>query len=407
MRLAIWFNHEDRGLRPQPIADLSMLKQFGFTDAYILAKGIRNDIRSNPEWHNHLSVVVSGIKEKGIKAHGMYICSLCRSYLLDHPGKGDVEISGHTSDVHINHTDLDYIDYMLDYIVTTVEEYSFDGVQFDYMRYNKISNGWGREEEAIYSSCGVNVSRLKADILSRYNTQRGKYIVSPERFYSGEPDLIALSEARSNIIHSWLHSITNPLRNKFPGIELSAALMPAGLCRDKYHLSEMVYGQKYEDFSSCLDTLIPMAYLWFYGKTPEWVSVIGREALKRGFNALIGLDCGDASLIGGEIRSLEDFVVSGLSFFRYGRIVLAVREDGDTIIHNTYPGLVESIRLYSNSKEQAMDCQIAYGESLRIRGHWDQIQTFGRYLDGGSDTGIKELCTVGNWQIPGYEGDIS
>ena len=50
-----------------------------------------------------------------------------------------------------------------------------DGVQLDFMRFGIITKGWGKKEEEIYAQNDLDVARLKAEILSLYDSQKEDY----------------------------------------------------------------------------------------------------------------------------------------------------------------------------------------------------------------------------------------
>ena len=46
--LGIWFNNDDFSVRGNKYDDLELLMRSGFTDLFILIKGVSNDVRNNP-----------------------------------------------------------------------------------------------------------------------------------------------------------------------------------------------------------------------------------------------------------------------------------------------------------------------------------------------------------------------
>ena len=67
------------------------------------------------------------------------------------------------------------------------------------------------------------------------------------------------------------------------------AMMPEGL-ETGHEVSELHYGQNYQDFLPFADHLFPMAYTAVFGKGPDWGGAIGRRAAAEVPGAVIGLD---------------------------------------------------------------------------------------------------------------------
>ena len=397
--LGIWFNHGDRILRSKKHDDFECLKRFGITDAFILIKGRSQDMRNTPERHAHLDSLIRQMHLQGIRTHGMFICSEDGEYSSLYPDRTDTSIFGKKSDIRISHVDTRYLEYLTRSILAAVREYPLDGVQFDFLRYGYIGNGWSPEEEKIYASFGVDVPKLKKEILAEYDSSRPQYGLEPvfSRYRNHEEQVCGLAAGRQNVISGFARALTESVRSGLSGIELSAAMMPEGLFQPWRDTAALHYGQMYEDFYPCFDHLYPMIYTGVYNKDSGWVAELSENASACFPGSVIGLECTEpmtTARMRGDITAIRGRNHAGISFFRYGRMILAVRDGKDTLLYNTYPGLATRLILSRENVEIEKDCELEEASWLRVPGHWDLIRAFGRYRNGMDHCFDGELCVL-------------
>ena len=401
--LGLWFNHGDDYARGKPHDNLEILKRFGFTDFYILMKGTRRDVWDSPALYDRAAVLCGQARDLGIRSHGVFICSEAPGRLQTHPEEGDLLRNGARSDSRISHVNRAYQQWLLQSIRRAVKEFSLDGVQLDFLRYGYIGNGWSAEEEALYASHGVDVSAIKQEIDSLYKPNAPTDSLEPlfSRLKAGDQRMTALVSARRSVIRGYLKAVSDSLRRECPGVELSVAMMPEGLDPDGYEISELHYGQNYQDFLPLADHLFPMAYAAVFGKGPDWVGTIGRNAEAQVPGAVMGLECSQPSTavdLRNALRALFGLRLDGVCLFRYGRLVLAVRDEADTMLYNSYAGTVNRLILIRGTAELEMECTLEEASFVRVKGHWDMIRAFGRFQSMREKHYEGELCVVGSWQ---------
>ena len=399
--LGIWFNHEDRRLRSKKHVDFECLKRFGFTDAFILIKGMAHDKRSTPEDHAHLDSLIRELCLQGIRTHGVFICSEDREYSSLYPDRTDTSIFGKKSDSRISHLDTRYLEYLTRLVLTAASEYPLDGIQFDFLRYGYIGNGWSPEEEKIYASFGVDIPKLKDEILARYDSSKPQYNLEPvfSRYRDHEEQVCGFAAGRQSIIKGFARALTESVRCGLPcpGIELSIAMMPEGLFAPWRDVAALHYGQIYEDFYPLFDRLYPMIYTGAYNKDSGWVAELSENASACFPGSVIGFECTEpmtSARLRGDIAAIRGGNHAGICFFRYGRMVLAVRDGQDTLLYNTYPGSATRLILSRENTEIERDCELEEASWLRVPGHWDLIRAFGRYKNGNDHYFDGELCVL-------------
>ena len=398
--VGIWLNHDDIfHLQDEKREHFECLKQFGFTDAFVLIKGCKYDHGSMSEKHAWLNSVFCSLRRQSIRVHGVFYCSEDWQYAEMYPDKTDVTILGKYSKRRISHISSHYVDYLVNSIVTATREYELDGIQLDFVRYGVIGNGWSQEEENVYNSFGVDVPKLKGEILARYDESKPDCNVDPilKRYTQNDEQLIALATGRRSIISGFLHTVTDRIHNELPGRELSAAVMPETLYNPWRYKADLHYGQDFEDFVHHVDRLFPMVYTGTFNMSSEWAGKVAKNAIECLPKTVIGIDCIEPKTNAGicaDIKAIQGQKKTDLCFFRYGRMVLAVREGHNTILYNTYPGTVTQLILNDGKKELKKECEVKSGSCICVPGHWEYIRAFGSFTIDKDHQYDGELCVL-------------
>ncbi|WP_026657162.1 hypothetical protein [Butyrivibrio sp. AC2005] len=397
--LGIWFNHEDYRLRSKKHKDFSVLKMAGVTDAYILVKGMEDDIRITEDLFLHTKFLFREMKKLGIRTHGVFICSHDEYYCKKYPDRADSSLFGDKSTRRISHVDPYYLEYLEDSVFTANDIFDMDGIQLDFLRYGIVANGWSKLEEQIYEEHGLNVQTFKRELLEHYDSNKAGYnllsIVS--RYYQNDEQLISFVNGRRSVIKGFVRSLSEAIREKLPEKELSIAMMPEGLLPDQKGFALFHYGQDYNDFASFADRLFPMAYAGAYGKKSDWVGSVAKSASLSLKGAVMGLECTEprtAMDIQGDLNEVTKYKNDGFCLFRYGRMIFALEEDNDTLLFNTYPGTVMSLLLVKSDEQEEKNFEIEEGSWLRINGHFDIIRAFGSFRTDSQSVYEGELCVV-------------
>ena len=397
--LGIWFNFSDLIFSRKPHIDYECLKLLGFTDAYVLIKGRGFDHRSRPEYRAELDRLFEELHRQDIRTHGVFYCSDDRNYVEMYPDRSDITILGNRSKRKISHLDSNYVDYLVDSITTAVQEYELNGIQFDFVRYGVIGNGWGPEEEAIYSSFGVDVSKLKNDLLAKYDESKPRCNVDSilNRYAERDEQLIALASGRRSVICGFLRTLTDRIRVVLPGRELSVTMMPEAFYSPWKLNSVLHYGQAVEDFYPWIDRVVPMVYSGIFGMNDKWVETIVRTVAEQYPGSIIGLDSVQPRTginVQSDMNIIHGLENAGVCIFRYGRMIFEAKDGKDTLLYNTYPGTVTRLVLRRGADEHTQDCELEEASWLRITGHWDEIRAFGAFDADDPPHYDGELCVL-------------
>ncbi|WP_408072650.1 hypothetical protein [Butyrivibrio sp. JL13D10] len=397
--IGIWFNHEDFRLRSRKHVDFSVLNMAGITDAYILIKGMDDDIRITEDLFQQTGFLFDEMKNLGIRAHGNFMCSHDKYYCTKFPGRADTILWGNKSEYRISHVDPYYLEYLENSIFTANDIFEMDGVQLDFLRYGIVANGWSKEEEQVYEDYGVKVSELKRELIEIYDADEPKYNLEAmiSRYHDNDKQIINFTKGRRSIIKSFVQSLSGALRDRLPQKELSIAMMPEGLLDEDKGFAYFHYGQDYGDFAPYADHLFPMAYARSYGKESDWVGQIAGNASLNLKGAVIGLECTEPCTsmdIQGDLNEIRKYKNDGFCLFRYGRMIIALKDDNDTLLFNTYPGSVNRLLLIQSDRQEEKNCEIEEGRWLRIKGDYEIIRAFGYFRENSKSVYEGELCVV-------------
>lgn len=179
-------------------------------------------------------------------------------------------------------------------IAKLLEEYDFDGVSLDWVRFDGWSSGQGSPLAAQFSrEVGEDWkdNPLKSDSIRA-------------RWY----------DARSRLLATWIKDLTRGMRQSHPAVRWGAFVLP-------HQFTDV--SQNYTLLgASGLDYLQPMAYWADWKQTPEWVGdrVVSRHRDMRAGTAqwiAIGIDS-PLEEIERALANLPADTIAGLSWFTYG-----------------------------------------------------------------------------------------
>lgn len=397
--LGIWFNHDDLDYRTNKHENAEFLNDIGFTHFYVLIKGSDNDIRNNSPYHERVRYLVSKAHSLGIKVHGVFICSEDAYYLANNPEKADISYKRARSTCRISHVDEYYRTYLIESILTAIEEFDLDGVQLDFLRFGYVGNGWSKREEEIYASFGVRVEELRKELIASYDPSKpqnnlGSFL---ERLKEGETQISLFSRARSSIIRDFAKDITDSVHRAFPFMEVSLAMMPEEFYPDWKGISSLHYGQDLENLKAVVDRLFPMAYAGVYNMGSDWTAAICTDAVRSAPGFVLGLDCIEprgALHIKSDLQAVRNLTDAGICLFRYGRMILAEQNGNETVLLNTYAGTVNRLILVNGDETITMEVEILEAGSMCIHGQWELIRAFGSFASGANRKYEGELCVV-------------
>lgn len=276
---------------------LSRCVEMGITDVYLLVKGTGGKLGYLRTKHTDLLIrterdvlaeAICAAHAHGIRLHA-WICNLeDTAYQTAHPEAGMRHyIRGQDND-RISLYAPGYRAHMAD-IAAELAAYDIDGLHFDYIRCNHLTNGWNERDFAALSDMGADPGRIRELIETTFgyngHTADSQYIFDAYR--NGDRDARLIAEYRRNTVREYAASVIAAARAVRPDLIISAAVMPEGAYDEAF--AALHYGQDYRDAAGLYDYICPMAYSTGYGKDENWVRTVAENAIRMGNRVVMGL----------------------------------------------------------------------------------------------------------------------
>lgn len=331
------------------------LKQYGFTDIFLLVKGTNGTVAYNSKIalqlahpdRDILKEVIDQAHQKGIKVHAWFILNTDTTWAKAHPEDRMVHITkGPNTSGYISPLSSAYRSYVESLVREVVQNYDVDGIQMDGARYTHIAYGFNENYEIPQAEkLGINVDRVKDLINQTYYTAKdGKSIF--EAYDNGDKDVVGWVNLRKNAYESFTNEIKNIVKSTNPELRFSDALMPEGAYNsnflvaqnDSKTFAEVHYGVDYNDLSKIYDFVAPMLYCNDYGKSPQWTGVLykntadifGKDRVVAGLQAY---SPATSSSLADSVNYIAESGGNSLSLFRFGTFGLST-VDLKNIGHN-------------------------------------------------------------------------
>ncbi len=333
---------------------MSRCAEMGITDVYLLIKGTGGKLGYLRTGHTDLLIrterdileeAIGAAHARGIRLHA-WICNMEDSaYKAAHPEAGMCHYIRARDNDRINLYDPGYRAHMAD-IASELAAYDINGLHFDYIRYNHLTNGWSETDFAALAAMGADPGRIRELIESTFGyhgcTADSQYIFNAYR--NGDRDARLIAEYRRNMVREYAASVIAAARAVRPELIISAATMPEGAYDEAF--AALHYGQDYRDAAALYDYICPMAYSTSYGKDAGWIRTVAENAIRMGNKVVMGLQAfggvPSARLMEeiGHIRALAADSVRGIVLFRssqfdYARITCTA---ADTLCIRTVSG---------------------------------------------------------------------
>lgn len=341
-------------------AVVSRCARYGVTDIYFLAKGLAGTTAYTSRFapaaceRDLLRELLDAAHARGILVHAWLTSASDEHYKALHPESGRCHFTRGRDKGLISLTDSGYLAYMEAIVRELCSQYDIDGLHLDYIRYNHLLYGWGKEDMARYAAAGADpahLRRLMEDTFCRDKENNPDCIFDALR--AGDPHVLALAKTRREDVVRFASALTAAAREEKPSLRLSAALMPEG-AYDDTAFSDLHYGQNYEDAAALYDYVLPMAYSKAYQKDERWVRDVAEGTLRRRLKTVMGLhayDGGTGPSLTADIAALDQTAVDGICLFREGAFAPAFADGRRLTLLNTLekpitaiiPGLGESI----------------------------------------------------------------
>jgi len=276
---------------------LSRCAEMGITDVYLLVKGTggklgylrtkHTDILSRTE-RDILQEAVSAAHACGIRLHA-WICNMEDSaYKAAHPEAGMWHYIRERDNNCINLYDSGYRAHMAD-IAAELAAYDIDGLHFDYIRYNHLTNGWSEADFAALAEMGADLGRVRELIETTFgyhgHTADNSAVFNAYR--NGDRDARLIAEYRRTMVREYAASIIAAVRSVRKDLIISAATMPEGAYSEPF--AALHYGQDYRDAASLYDYICPMAYSTGYKKDESWLNTIAENSIGMGNRVVMGV----------------------------------------------------------------------------------------------------------------------
>lgn len=276
---------------------LSRCAEAGITDVYLLVKGTggklgylrtkHTDILTRTE-RDILQEAVTAAHACGIRLHA-WICNMEDSaYKAVHPEAGMWHYIRKRDNDCINLYDAGYRAHMAD-IAKELAAYEIDGLHFDYIRYNHLTNGWSEADFNAVAEMGADIGRVRELIEATfgYNGHTADNSTVFKAYQNGDRDAQIIAEYRRKMVREYASSIIAAARSVRSDLIISAATMPEGAYSEAFAV--LHYGQDYRDAASLYDYICPMAYSTGYKKEISWLRTIAENAIGMGNRVVMGV----------------------------------------------------------------------------------------------------------------------
>lgn len=270
--------------------------EMGVTDIYLLVKGTAGKVYFQNtdvalakayEERDILQEAIDAAHAHGIRLHAWITSIEDGVYKEAYPESGLYHYKNGKTNNRVHPADPGFNEYMRNLVAELAANYDVDGLHFDYIRYNHMTNGWAQEDLDAMAAMGANVERLKELI------ETTLYIENPDANYifdqykAGDPDAQIFVQYRRQNVVNFATGIIDAARAVNPDIIISAAIMPDGATDPAFH--NVHYGQDYGDAAALYDYIIPMAYAKDYGHDAAWVADVVKACVEKGNIVVAGL----------------------------------------------------------------------------------------------------------------------
>lgn len=397
----------------------------GVTDVYLLVKGTKGRLAYlNTAQTRNLSYKDRDVLQEAIDAahaHGIRLHAwICNTedefYRSANPRSGMYHYTNGYTGNRINLYDPGYIEYMQN-IAREIAAYDVDGLHFDYLRYNHLSNGWSDADFAALEAMGADADRIREIIETTFGyngrTANGNYAFD---LYGTDKDAKLIGEYRRNNVKNYAEAVVSAAREANPDLIISAAVMPEGGTRVAY--SDLHYGQNYSDLNGIFDYLCLMAYSADYNRDSSWVNTVATGALTKCDNIVVGLQAyapSDTSRLTTEISGIDTLrknpsyrdKILGIALFRTSTFDYAKierNEDEGTITVTTSNSTTKEYSLVEINAAGGITFKDATLTSGFAEGATVELDPEGRYIKITGENIVpdgKGVITID------YEGDLA
>ena len=313
------------------------LKQFGFTDIFLLVKGLSGVVgypsavalSTQKSDIDLLQKIVEEAHKNKIKVHAWYTINSDSAWIAENPKNGPVK------DGKVSPLAPRYKKYVKDLIKEVVDKYDIDGVHLDYIRYTHAVYSFDKYTLEEAKKRKIDVDKVKDILNQTFYAPKDSSIVI-KAYQNGDPTIVEWEKLRRDTIADFAREIGEIVKNARRPIIYSTALMPEGAYDPVF--GDVYYAQNYKELGPIFDCVIPMAYWKDFAKPPRWV---GSTVVKGTINAIenmpvyAGLQAydvpGNKQIADAEKAAIENGS-KGVVLFRYGSFSFAsvqVTNSGD------------------------------------------------------------------------------
>ena len=292
---------------------LSRCAEMGVTDVYLLVKGTAGKLsylrtkytdRLLRDNRDILEEAVCAAHTCGIRLHA-WICNLeDAAYKAAHPDAGMQHCTRGRDNNHINPFDSGYRSYMAD-IAAELAAYDIDGLHFDYIRYNHLTNGWSDTDLNALTAMGADPDQIHALLARTFGfdgySADDTYVFQAYR--NGNRDAKYIAEYRRRMVREYAAAVIAAARSVRGDLTVSAAVMPEGAYDEAF--ADLHYGQDYRDAAALYDYVCPMAYTGSFGTDEAWLCTVARNAVGMGNRVVMGLQAFNGVSSAQLMRELE------------------------------------------------------------------------------------------------------
>lgn len=365
----------------------------GVTDVFFLTKGLSGTCAfpsekapSMAEGRDLLKETIDAAHRRNIRLHAWFTSAQDANYCASHPSSGLFHYRNGYSAKTVSIADDAYCMFLHGLLDEMLSEYDVDGVHLDYLRYNHLLYGWSEADKERYRQFGVNVENV-CELLERTFCADSETKIIFEQYNRGNENVHLLADARIQTVNRFAGGVLDGLKEKYPNVCFSAALMPEGAY--DYAFAHLHYGQCYRDLGKRFDMILPMAYSKAYGNDESWVKSVAQGTLSFSPVVLVGLHAFEGSnglTLAQDMEAAKSVNgIRGVCLFRYGSCALALSTKSRLVIANPMSEPITRIELSDGQQSESLAVSIPPHERLALF-HASNPSAFRAW------SGEKEMC---------------
>lgn len=232
-----------------------------------------------------MKLLVTSLKKKGIRVYFYFPVNTDPLWLQRHPEDTAIMVGKTSSSSFIpdpekklvNLTSKAYREYISQLCTESIQVFSLDGVQLDYMRYRNGQFGFSETEIQKALSTGINMQKIQSLTYQTF-VKPGDWKTLLNYYDQQDPDVKKWAKVREEIITEFFANVQQTIRKKFR-TKIGVTLVSSGATAEAY--TAIHFGQNWQSLSGLADFATPMAYHGSNADPYTFVQAVCQGALQK------------------------------------------------------------------------------------------------------------------------------